>query len=381
MTLSIRAAVVPVVKPLTEAARLETDAGLKKEEASMRISQSRRAFLATLSAAGAATVLGPRSLLADEGPPEVTTIRIRREPGEVKLIGGGTDAPYCAAPLYVAKALLEEEGFTDVQYPLIEGDKYTAAFESDDLDFGAMAPGGLVGRIESGVPIKVLGGIHPGCFELFVHEQIKTIEDLKGKQVGLDDSRGSASGYYVSFIAANAGLDPEKDIRWVTPEGGTDPVQLFMDGKIDAYMAFMPQAMGLHDQMAGQVLVDTAKTEPWGSTYCCHIVARNGFVDSPIATTRALRAILKATDLCANEPEKAARSLVDDGFVPDYDHAVGMLQHMRYDTWRTIDTEHSLRFYAEQMQKLGKLKTDPQTIVANGSDLRFLDQLRRELKT
>jgi hypothetical protein len=30
MTLSIRAAVAPVIKPLTEATRLETDAGLKK---------------------------------------------------------------------------------------------------------------------------------------------------------------------------------------------------------------------------------------------------------------------------------------------------------------------------------------------------------------
>ena len=36
--------------------------------------------------------LRSRSTLADEGRPEVTTIGIRREPGEVKLIGG-TDAP------------------------------------------------------------------------------------------------------------------------------------------------------------------------------------------------------------------------------------------------------------------------------------------------
>ena len=87
----------------------------------MRISQSRRAFLATLSAAGAATVLRSRSTLADEGPPEVTTIRIRREPGEVKLIGGGVDAPYCIAPEYVAKELLQAEGFTDIQHSPVEG--------------------------------------------------------------------------------------------------------------------------------------------------------------------------------------------------------------------------------------------------------------------
>jgi NitT/TauT family transport system substrate-binding protein len=348
----------------------------------MRISQSRRAFLATLSAAGAATVLRSRSTLADEGPPEVTTIRIRREPGEVKLIGGGVDAPYCIAPSYVAKELLQAEGFTDIQHPPIQGGSVLSqAFEQNAVDFALVSPGGLVSRIESGVPIKTLAGIHPGCFELFVHEQIKSVEDLKGKQVGLDDSRTATPGQFVSFIAANAGLDPEKDIRWVTPEGGADTAQLFLDGKIDAYMAFMPQAMGLHDHKAGRVLVDLARTEPWSKTFCCLAVGHSDFVQkNPIATKRALRAMLKATDLCANEPEKAAQKLVEDGFAPNYDQALGVLTRLRYDAWREIDTEHSLRFYAEQMQNLGQLKTDPQTIVADGAELRFLNELKRELK-
>jgi NitT/TauT family transport system substrate-binding protein len=154
-----------------------------------------------------------------------------------------------------------------------------------------------------------------------------------------------------------------------------------MDGKIDAYMAFMPQAMGLHDHQHGSVLVDLARTEPWSKTFCCLAVGRSDFVqNNPIATKRALRAMLKATDLCANEPEKAARTLVDDGFAPNYDQALGVLTHLRYDAWRSIDTEHSLRFYAEQMQNLGQLKTDPQTVVANGAELRFLNELKRELK-
>ena len=185
----------------------------------------------------------------------------------------------------------------------------------------------------------------------------------------------------MSFIAANAGLDPEKDIRWVTPDGGVDPVQLFMDGKIDAYMAFMPQAMGLHEHKAGRVLVDLARTEPWSKTFCCLAVGRSDFVqNNPIATKRAMRAMLKATDMCANEPEKAAQLLVEDGFAPNYDHAFGVLTHLRYDAWREIDSEHSLRFYAEQLQKLGQLKSDPDTVVAQGSDWQFLNELKRELK-
>lgn len=35
---------------------------------------------------------------------------------------------------------------------------------------------------------------------------------------------------------------------------------------------------------------------------------------NPMATKHALRAILKATDVCAQEPERAARYLVDKGY-------------------------------------------------------------------
>ena len=46
----------------------------------MHIMQCRRDFLTTLSVAGAAGMVGVRRALADEGPPEVTTLRLRRDP-------------------------------------------------------------------------------------------------------------------------------------------------------------------------------------------------------------------------------------------------------------------------------------------------------------
>jgi len=36
----------------------------------------------------------------------------------------------------------------------------------------------------------------------------------------------------------------------------------------------------------------------------------------PVATKRALRAVLKAADLCATDPASAARRIVDRGFTP-----------------------------------------------------------------
>ena len=68
------------------------------------IMQSRRDFLTTLSAAGAASIVSARASLADEGPPETTTVRI------------GTSTSVCLAPQLIAETLLRAEGFTDIRY-------------------------------------------------------------------------------------------------------------------------------------------------------------------------------------------------------------------------------------------------------------------------
>ena len=70
----------------------------------MQIIQSRRHFLASASLAAAASVLGARASLADEGPPETTTIRL------AKTLG------ICLAPQYIAEELLRAEGFTEIRY-------------------------------------------------------------------------------------------------------------------------------------------------------------------------------------------------------------------------------------------------------------------------
>ena len=170
----------------------------------------------------------------------------------------------------------------------------------------------------------------------------------------------------MSFIAADAGLDPEKDIRWVTPDGGVDPSSCSWTRSTP--MAFMPQAMGLHEHKAGQVLDDLARTEPWSETFCCLAVGRSDFVQVfLIATKRAMRAKLKATDMCANRPEKAARLLVEDGFAPNYDYAVGVLT-LRYapgarspPSTRCVSTPNSFTSSAAR----GRFRRG---VVAQGSD-------------
>ena len=81
-----------------------------------------------------------------------------------------------------------------------------------EIDFSLYFAASLVFRLDEGLPVTVLAGVHSGCFELFAHGPMRTISDLKGKKVGLN-VLGVAKHRYVAIMAANIGLDPEEDIE------------------------------------------------------------------------------------------------------------------------------------------------------------------------
>ena len=101
---------------------------------------------------------------------------------------------------------------------------------------------------------------------------------------------------------------------------------------------------------------------------------------NPAATKRVIRAILKATDLCAGEPERVARRLVEGGFTASYAYALQSLKEVPYRKWRDYDPEDSVRFYALRLHEAGIIKSSPDQIIAAGTDWRFLDEIKRELK-
>jgi NitT/TauT family transport system substrate-binding protein len=319
--------------------------------------QSRRRFLATASLAGAAGLLGTQGSLHAEPPPETTSVRL------LKLV-----PVTCIAPVYVAGELLRAEGFTDVRY-VGEG---TGSSSSDwmthgELDFDINFPPALIVSIDSGLPIKVLAGVHPGCFELFATESVQSITDLKGKKVGVHDLY-STPHMLVILMAAYVGLDPFKDIQWVESH---NPIQLFIDRIIDAFPAIPPESQELRDRKVGHTIVSSTLDRPWSQYYCCMLAGATDYVEKyPAATKRVVRAFLKAADICVSDPKMVAQQLVDGGFTKRYDYALRTLTELRYDVWREFDPDDSLRFYALRMREASLIKLSPQEIIA-------VDQLRR----
>jgi NitT/TauT family transport system substrate-binding protein len=334
---------------------------------------TRRAFLGGLTVAGTVGLLGLSTRrVAAEPPLETTRLKLTKVPST------------CRAPQWVAEELLLAEGFTDVQYVKVEAggkgaDLTGSALISGQVDLSMQFIGPSILQVDEGDPIVLLAGIQIGCYELFGTDRVRAIRDLKGKTVAAGPLRGSGHTFLAS-MAAFVGLNPPTDITWVD-SSDREALRLFAEGRVDALMASPPRAQEARARKLGHMIVSAVMDRPWSQYFCCLVAGHRDFVRRyPVATKRALRAILKATDICALEPERVARFLVDEGYAERYDYALQALKEIPYNRWREYDPEDTVRFHALRLHEVGMIKTSPQKIVAQGTDWRFLSELKKELK-
>jgi len=331
----------------------------------MQWAPSRRRVLGALSSGLGVGLISRGTAFAQEAPPEITTIRLAKIPG------------ICIAPRYVAEELLASEGFTNVQYIETGVNVYSGFIGGTiDLSMAFIAP--YIMQLDAGLPLVLLGGVHAGCFELFGTERVKAIRDLKGKTVAVPELE-SAHHVFVAAMASQVGIDPKREIKFVI-HPPVESMQLLADGKIDALIGFPPVPQELREKMIGRVVVSSGLDRPWSQYFCCIVAAHQEFVRKhPIATKRALRAILKATQFCAAEPERAARLVADKGY--RYDYSLQTMKEIQYARWRDYNAEDTVRFYSLRLHEAGMIKSTPNKIIAQGTDWRFFNELKRELKS
>jgi NitT/TauT family transport system substrate-binding protein len=340
---------------------------------------SRRRFVQAVSGLGVSTAGGallagcssqiaPFFARADGSQLETTRIRLNQ------LIGG-----ICVAPQYVAGDLLRAEGFIDVEYIQTDAAGQYPSFSSGTVDIGMAFVAPFIVQLDRGDPIVLLGGVHIGCFELFGNSSVQKIPDLKGKRVGVP-GLPSAHHLFLSSMAAYVGLDPRADIGWVVHDPA-DSAKVLSEGQVDALISFPPYPQELRAKQIGHVVVSSAADRPWSQYFCCTLAANRDWTrQHPVAAKRALRAILKAADICATQPERAAQQMVAGGFTGDAGYALQTLKELPYNRWREYDPEDTVRFYSLRLNEIGMIKSDPDTIIKKGASWQFFNELKQELK-
>jgi len=284
--------------------------------------------------------------------------------------------------MYLAEELLHLEGFKDVKYVTSSTEPGPNIVAAGRADFTQWDVAGLIPMLDQGHPLLILTGLHAGCQELFANERVRNIRDLKGKRIAVS-AIGNGDHIFISTMLAYVGINPKTEVTWIP---GSDinqgtTAQLFKTGAADAFMAFAPDPHDLRKHKIGHVVVDLLEDKPWSQHFCCIVAGNREFVHAnPVATKRVIRAMLKATEICTNDPGRAARYAVAKGQESRYDVALDTIKRLPYRRWRDVDPEDTLRFHALRLHEVGMVNSPPEKLIKEGTDWRFLNELKKELK-
>jgi NitT/TauT family transport system substrate-binding protein len=333
----------------------------------------RRDLVKALAAAGMLGIGGTASRAhAAEPAPEVRRVSFIKFPS------------ICQSPVFVAGQLLRAEGFEEVSY--VDSTAFGSAVQMAQavgdgrVDAVVHFAAPLAIAIDRGADLTVLGGVHPGCFELFTTPDIRSVKDLKGKSVAVL-ALESVQHVFLASIATSVGLDPNRDINWVFHPAAKSK-ELLAQGAIHGYLGFPPDPQELRAKKVGRMLLSSTLDRPWSQYFCCMAAAGTGWVRKhPIAAKRVMRAILKASEMCMADPDLGVKAFIAAGYKPDAELARMAVSEMPYRRWRDYNPEETLRFYALRLREAGMVKGTPQRIIERGADWRILEELKRELKT
>ncbi len=208
---------------------------------------TRRRFLASAPALGAASLFAVPRLAEAEPPPETTRIRLTQDPA------------ICLAPQYLAEELLRLEGFAEIEYAKVPtGAESSNLLATGAADIKMLGVFDILPVLDTEQSVVVLAGIHVGCYELFGNDRVHAIRNLKRKSVAVS-ALGAGDHLFVASMLAYVGIDPRKEIDWVMTKTYAESMRLFTDGTADAFFAFPPQPQELRLRRSGISLL----TQRW----------------------------------------------------------------------------------------------------------------------
>jgi NitT/TauT family transport system substrate-binding protein len=82
-----------------------------------------------------------------------------------------------------------------------------------------------------------------------------------------------------------------------------------------------------------------------------------------------------------SQPERASRLMVDRGVADKYEYVLQSVKEIGYRQWREYESEDTVRFWALRLREAGIIKSSPSRIIAQGTDWRFFNELKQELKS
>jgi ABC-type nitrate/sulfonate/bicarbonate transport system substrate-binding protein len=221
------------------------------------------------------------------GPTRVTT-------AEAEVINIGWTGEYWSTlPFRVAadKGFFERQGL-QARLITMRTALITPALMQGDLDYTAALPS-IVGAALHGVPAKILGIVSKGTgYAIVSKREIETVQGLKGKKFGIN-SFGASDDYTVYTFLSKSGLDPTRDVTFLTIGGTSARFAALTAGAIDAAAVSSPfeykaEQSGFRILVPFNETAEHVKLSNAGLAATHEKIAKDG--DQIVRVLRALRA-------------------------------------------------------------------------------------------
>jgi NitT/TauT family transport system substrate-binding protein len=193
----------------------------------------------------------------------------------------------CEAPIFAAveKGFFKEEGL-EVELVRCQWAQYKDVLALGGFDITHHLVMYFLKPIEQGLDVKFTGGIHRGCLRVQapVHGKINTIEDLRGKRIGVP-GMGTPPFIFANRVLGAHNIDASKEIQWkVFPAG---ELGLAMDkGLVDAVADSEPIGSLLVADGKVKNIADQAVDAPYKDEYCCAVPNGLTPILSPLPNSR-----------------------------------------------------------------------------------------------
>jgi len=149
--------------------------------------------------------------------------------------GVSTLSPTLWIPYLAKEAKLFEKNGLDVELVLLRGSGQTAqAMVAGSLFASSVAlPAVMLANLNGADLVNVAHGIAVQSSRLMVKPEIRKVEDLKGKKIGIS-SLGSAGDLLFGYVLRKYGIDTNRDVVWLAVGNTGERLQSLINGAVDA---------------------------------------------------------------------------------------------------------------------------------------------------
>lgn len=283
----------------------------------------------------------------------------------------GLDGSLCGAPIYIAyeKGFFAEEGFdvnlisADTETRKIGLNNGTIPIVNGDFQFFP--------SIEEGVQVKVVDGLHNGCIKFVVRpdSDIATVEDLKGKKIGVDEIGGTPHQVASVWLeqAGISALQQDGEVEFLPFSDGNLELEALYNGELDVAAMWDPLGSVAAKEGKAKVIFDLSTDPAFANKYCCFLYASEKLLnEKPDEIAALLRAYRKAQDWISKNPEEAVDIIISGKYaqIEDKELAVELIKSYEYPSAEDRSSnkqsvESDVQYFVQALYDIGYLKSEP----------------------